>query len=328
MRTRNSKKLSFFDFCSGIGAGRLGLERAGMFCVGRSDTSRLSDTTYQILHDCSNDKNYGNLKRIKTEAIPDFDILIAGFPCQTFSVMGRRAGFDDDRGQIIFHLARIIAEKKPKAFILENVRGLVSHDKGKTIDIIVKELEKTGYDVRYKVLNSLDYGVPQMRWRVYFVGLRKDLDKNIDSFEFPKEVKKPSLFDGYLVDDKEIESENLERLPYYLKNPTNNGEYTIDDLIKMDRKLFDTRMSDLRIYDDKCPTLRSQRDGIYYSHNGKLYQLTGYEALLLQGFPKEMADKVKDSVTDRHLLMQAGNAMTVNVIEKLGKQIKKILEAK
>ena len=146
--------------------------------------------------------------------------------------------------------------------------------------------------------------------------------------EFPKEVKKPSLFDGYLVDDKEIESENLERLPYYLKNPTNNGEYTIDDLIKMDRKLFDTRMSDLRIYDDKCPTLRSQRDGIYYSHNGKLYQLTGYEALLLQGFPKEMADKVKDSVTDRHLLMQAGNAMTVNVIEKLGKQIKKILEAK
>ena len=140
MKIRNNKKLTFFDFCSGIGAGRLGLERAGMVCVGRSDTSRLSDITYRLLHDCTDDKNYGNLKRIKTTDIPDFDLLIAGFPCQTFSVMGRRAGFDDDRGQIVFHLARILSDKKPRAFLLENVRGLVSHDKGKTISIIINEL--------------------------------------------------------------------------------------------------------------------------------------------------------------------------------------------
>ena len=94
----------------------------------------------------------------------------------------------------------------------------------------------------------------------------------------------------------------------------------------MEGKILDTRMSDLRIYEEKCPTLRSQRDGVLYVKNGQIYQLTGYEALLLQGFPKEYADKVKTSVSDRHLLMQAGNAMTVNVINALGQSIIKFME--
>ena len=99
------------------------------------------------------------------------------------------------------------------------------------------------------------------------------------------------------------------------------GNKTIDDICKMDGKILDTRMNDLRIYEGKCPTLRAKRDGILYVKNGEIHQLTGYEALLLQGFPKEYADKVKDEVSDRHLLMQAGNAMTVNVIEALGNSI-------
>ncbi len=98
---------NFFDFCSGIGGGRLGLEQVGLTCVGHSDTSRLADTTYQLMHG-TDDKNYGNLKRLTKDKLPDFDLLIAGFPCQTFSVIGRKEGFSDDRGQIIFHLARII----------------------------------------------------------------------------------------------------------------------------------------------------------------------------------------------------------------------------
>lgn len=102
---------TFFDFCSGIGAGRLGLERCGLKCVGHSDTSRLADCSYRLLHQ-TEDKNYGNLKKLGKENLPDFDLLIAGFPCQTFSVIGRQAGFSDDRGQIIFHLSRILREKK------------------------------------------------------------------------------------------------------------------------------------------------------------------------------------------------------------------------
>lgn len=252
---------TFFDFCSGIGAGRLGLEQCGLKCVGYSDTSRLSVTTYKLMFNTENEKNYGNLKKIKCETLPPFDLLIAGFPCQTFSVIGRKAGFSDERGQIIFHLIRIINETRPMCFILENVRGLVSHDKGATINKIMTEFDNIGYSVVYKVLNSLDYGVPQMRQRVYFIGFRNDLSMDINSFEWPKPVPIPSLSE-FLIDENLASSERLEILHYYLNNPTNQGKYSIDDICQMEGKIIDTRMSDLRIYEGKCPTLRAQRDGI------------------------------------------------------------------
>jgi len=315
---------TFMDFCSGIGGGRLGLEQAGLKCVGYSDTARLAPITYSLMFNTDAEKNYGNLKRIKTENLPHFDMLIAGFPCQTFSVIGRKDGFSDDRGQIIFHLARIIEETQPVCFLLENVKGLVTHDNGNTLKIILNELNKVGYDITYKVLTSLDYGVPQMRQRVYFIGFRKDLNKRICNFKWPNIVEKPALM-NYLIDNYVASEERLEILNYYLNNPTNNGKYTIDDICKMEGKIIDTRMNDLRIYDGKCPTLRAQRDGVLYVKDGTIYQLTGYEALLLQGFPKAYADKVKDEVSDRHLLMQAGNAMTVNVIKLLGESIIKFL---
>lgn len=317
---------TFFDMCSGIGGGRLGLEKAGLKSVGRSDTSRLSDQTYKLMFNVGEEKNYGNLKRIKLDQMPDFDLLIAGFPCQTFSVIGRKAGFTDIRGQIIFHIARILKEKQPSCFILENVRGLVTHNGGESLKTILAELNNAGFDVVYKVLTSLDHGVPQMRQRVYFVGVNKRFGKNILDFCWPEPIKKPSL-KTYLIDDNLAGKERLEILEYYLKNPENNGKYKVSDLKKMEGKILDTRMSDLRIYEGKCPTLRSQRDGVLYVRDGKIYQLTGYEALLLQGFPKRYANKVKDKVTDRHLLMQAGNAMTVNVIHRIGEQLKKFMES-
>lgn len=315
---------TFLDLCSGIGGGRLGLERAGLKSIGYSDTSKLSVRTYKLMHNANDEPYFYNLKRIKTEKLPEYDMLIAGFPCQTFSVIGRKEGFSDNRGQIIFHIVRILEDTQPKCFLLENVKGLVTHDKGNTIKIILQELSQIGYGVVYKVLTSLDYGVPQMRQRVYFVGIRKDLSKSIDKFEWPEPVEKPPLTD-YLIDNNIASPERLEILGYYLKNPTNNGKYTVDDLKGMEGKIIDTRMNDLRIYDGRCPTLRAQRDGVLYVKNHTIYQLTGYEALLLQGFPKEYADRVKNKVSDRHLLMQAGNAMTVNVITEIGKCIKKLI---
>lgn len=197
---------TFFDFCSGIGGGRLGLEQAGLKSVGYSDTSRLSSTTYRLMFDTSNEKNWSNLKKIKSENLPKFDLLIAGFPCQTFSVMGRKAGFDDARGQIIFHLARILAETQPKCFLLENVRGLVTHDKGETLKIILEHLNQAGFDVVYKVLTSLNYGVPQMRQRVYFIGINKSLGLNIEDFKWPEEQEKPPL-KNYLIDNSPADEE-------------------------------------------------------------------------------------------------------------------------
>lgn len=311
---------TFLDLCSGIGGGRLGLEQAGLKSIGYSDTSKLAVRTYTLMHDTKNEPYYYNLKKIKTEKLPAYDMLIAGFPCQTFSVIGRKKGFSDDRGQIIFHLARILRETQPKCFLLENVKGLVTHDKGNTIKIIINELNQAGYYVTYRVLTSLEYGIPQMRQRVYFVGIRKNLEKDISKFKWPKPVKKPPLSD-FLIDNNVATPERLKILSHYLNNSTNNGKYTINDIKKMEGKIIDTRMNDLRIYSERCPTLRAQRDGILYVKNHKIYNMTGYEALLLQGFPKKYADKVKDKVSDRHLLMQAGNAMTVNVIYLLGNSI-------
>lgn len=311
---------TFFDFCSGIGGGRLGLEQAGLKCVGRSETSRLSDKTYCLMHNTKNDINYGNLKRITGDMIPDFDLMIAGFPCQTFSVIGRQDGFSDERGQLIFHLARILRETQPKCFILENVKGLVTHNNGKTIKTILHELTDSGYTVSYRVLTSLDYGVPQMRQRVYFVGFKTSLDLDYSKFKWPSPVSAPKL-QNYLIDNNRADKDRLEILGQYLNNPTNIGKYSVTDICKMEGKIIDTRMNDLRIYVGKCPTLRAQRDGILYVREGVIYQLTGYEALLLQGFPKDYAERAKNDVTDRHLLMQAGNAMTVSVISTLGKSI-------
>ncbi len=316
---------TFMDFCSGIGGGRLGLEQAGLRCVGYSDTARLAPITYNLMFNTNGEKNYGNIKKIKCDCLPSFDMLIAGFPCQSFSVIGRKEGFSDERGQIIFHISRILAETQPICFLLENVKGLVTHDKGQTLKIIMDSLHNAGYSVTYKVLSSLNYGVPQMRQRVYFIGVRKDFSKNINDFVWPAIVEQPTL-KNYLIDDNVASKERLKILNYYLNNPTNQGKYNINDLMQMEGKILDTRMNDLRIYDGKCPTLRAQRDGILYVKNKTIYQLTGYEALLLQGFPKEYADKVKNKVSDRHLLMQAGNAMTVNVINLLGQHIIKFLQ--
>ena len=311
---------TFMDFCSGIGGGRLGLERVGLRCVGYSDTARLAPITYNLMFNTDGEKNYGNIKRINCDTLPSFDLLIAGFPCQSFSVIGRKEGFSDNRGQIIFHIARILKETQPTCFLLENVKGLVTHDKGRTLQIILKELKNSGYSVTYKVLTSLDYGVPQMRQRVYFIGFNKRLQKSASDFIWPETITTPQL-NQYLIDNNIATKERLDILQYYLNNPTNQGKYTIEDLLQMEGKILDTRMNDLHIYEGKCPTLRAQRDGILYVRNKTIYQLTGYEALLLQGFPKEYANKVKDTVSDRHLLMQAGNAMTVSVIEAIGNNI-------
>lgn len=312
---------TFFDFCSGIGGGRLGLEKCGLHSVGYSDTSRLSVTTYKQLFDTSSEENYGNLKKINTNTLPKFDLLIAGFPCQTFSVIGRKAGFNDSRGQIIFHLVDILSKARPSCFILENVKGLVSHDNGNTLRIILDKLKSIGYSGSCKVLTSLDYGIPQMRQRVYFVGFDTQIGLSNKGFEWPNKVISPPMSEFLIDENNLITKENLERFSYYLKNPTNKGKYSPTDFLNEEYLIIDTRMSDLRLYRNRMPTLRSQRDGIFYIRDHAIHELTGYEALLLQGFPKELALKVKDTVTRRHLLMQAGNAMTVNVITAIGNSI-------
>ena len=318
-----NNNLKFIDFCAGIGGGRIGLENLGMRCVGFSEIDRNAEKTYRLFFG-EEEKNHGDLMKINTDDLPDFDLMIAGFPCQTFSVMGQRKGMCDKRGQIIFGLVKIMKAKNLKYFILENVKGLLNHNNGQSLKVILNELDKAGYKVFWKLASSLHYGVPQMRERIYFVGVRKDLIKDNKNFEFPKIVKTPEL-KNYLIDNGELESSEKKRtyetFLKYLNNKYNKNKFTISKLLKEDFLIIDTRQSDLRLYRGRVPTLRVGRHGILYIRDGKFRKLSGYDSLLLQGFPKKLSNKAKNKIQDIYLLGQAGNAMTVNVIEALGKKL-------
>jgi len=176
--------IKFIDLFSGIGGFRLAFESVGAKCLFSADIDKHACSTYQA--------NFGDyplrdVSKIEAKEIPDFDILCAGFPCQPFSIAGERKGFCDTRGTLFFDIERIIEAKQPKAFILENVKGLTSHDKGKTLKVILETLEKKlDYKVFYKVLNSKHYGVPQNRERIYIIGFK---DKRVE-FEFPNKLDK------------------------------------------------------------------------------------------------------------------------------------------
>ena len=187
--------IKFIDLFAGIGGIRLGLElslrKAGLSpeCVFTSEIKKHAITVLKQNH--PNDIITGDITKVEANSIPDFDILCGGFPCQAFSVAGNRDGFADTRGTLFFDVERIILKKKPKGFILENVEGLVNHDGGNTLEVILNNLNAANYWVSYKVLNSVDFGVPQERKRIYIIGIRKDLyGSPISLDDFPKSQKK------------------------------------------------------------------------------------------------------------------------------------------
>ncbi len=319
----NSDNLKFVDFCAGIGGGRVGLENLGLQCIGFSEIDKYSERTYRRFFG-NEEANFGDLMKINSNDLPNFDLMVAGFPCQTFSIIGQRTGMKDDRGQIIFGLINLMKSKNLKFFILENVKGLLNHGTGKSMRIIVKALDGAGYEVYWKLINSIQYGVPQMRERIYFVGVRKDLVKNGVPFNFPQPIKKPEI-QNYLIDDDELKFDEkkkaYETFKKYLNNKYNKGKFSIEKLLEEDYLVIDTRQSDLRLYRGKVPTLRTGRHGIMYVRNGKFRKLSGYESLLLQGFNNDLSKKVKGKISEGRLLSQAGNAMTVNVVEHIGRNL-------
>jgi DNA (cytosine-5)-methyltransferase 1 len=188
-------------------------------------------------------------------------------------------------------------------------------------------LNDAGYKVYHKVLNSLDFAVPQMRERIYFVGVKKELVDDDFKYEFPQKYSgaTQSLEECLIESDEKLVFD--ERLPAYqtflkyLDNKYNKGKYNIDELLSKEYRVLDTRQSDLRIYEGKTPTLRRGRHGILYVRDGQFRKLSGYEALLLQKFPKKYAEKVRGKISNQKLLQQTGNAMTSSVIEEIAKNL-------
>lgn len=310
--------LTFFDFCSGIGTARIALEAAGMKCVGHSEIDPKAEQTYNLFFENSG-KNWGDLMQISPSKLPDFDLMVAGFPCQTFSIVGKRNGMNDERGQIIHGLCKTLKQKQPTHFLLENVKGLLNHDKGKTLAEILRLLDEAGYTVEHQILKSTDYGVPQIRERLFFIGTRKDIKDS--KFSFPTSKVSPTPLHDYLIDRDEAQlfdfsSKAGETLKKYLDNKYNTGKFSLNKILQHDYLILDTRQSDLRLYENVIPTLRTGRHGILYVYQGQLRRLSGLEALLLQGIPRKIAEK-SHNVSQTSLLSQAGNAMTVNVVQAI-----------
>ena len=177
--------IRFFDMFSGIGGFRSGLEAIGGFeCVGHCEIDKQANQAYCAMYDVKQEEVYFNdATKIDPKDVPDIDLICAGFPCQSFSIAGRRRGFDDVRGTLFFEIARIAAHKRPAYLLLENVPGLLSHNRGWTFTVILNALSELGYDVVWQVLNSKDFGVPQSRKRVYLICyLREKCTAEIFSF--------------------------------------------------------------------------------------------------------------------------------------------------
>ncbi|QBF34984.1 DNA (cytosine-5-)-methyltransferase [Mycoplasmopsis phocirhinis] len=311
------------DFCSGIGGGRLGLQNNGLECVGHSEIDLDAQNTYNIIFGLG--KNYGDLMQIDIDKLPDFDFMIGGFPCQSFSIAGKRKGFEDYRGTIIYGLIDILFKKKIKYFLFENVKGLLNHNKGQTLKIIIEKLQSANYNVYTQVLNSKDFGVAQKRERIYIVGIRKDIDNLKFNFPQPKSIK--YKFNDFIDPENNlIFDHNNSTFKKYLANKYNQNKYSIDFILGLNNTVIDTRQSDLRIYKEIFPTLRTGRHGLLYVKNGIIKKLNSYEALMLQGFPKNICTKIKKhyNINENKILSQCGNAMTVSVIEAIVREMKKV----
>ncbi|USL89300.1 DNA (cytosine-5-)-methyltransferase [Bacillus phage vB_BceH_LY2] len=315
------KVLSLF---SGIGAFERGLDNLGINyeLVGYSEFDKYASKSYSLIHNVSESLNLGDINKINEKDLPDFDLMTYGFPCQSFSVQGKKLGFDDpEKGNLFFESMRIVREKKPKYMIAENVKNLVGHDKGRTFQTILKTLEWLGYNNYFKVLNSIDFNTPQSRERVFIVSIRKDIDKG--KFQFPngnittKKVKDILDMDGKRKGVKES-------LKPYMHERYFNQTYRSDSGIK---KLFDgcaegyftSSFSSNRIFsiEGASPTLTTKNDAIYFEINGHLNQR---ERFALQGFLKEDADLlIKNNIPIGEIDKMSGNSITVNVIEEVQK---------
>lgn len=313
--TKNPK-FNFIDLFAGIGGIRLAFQNLGGKCVFTSEWDKFSKMTYEANF---GEVPFGDITKISEEDIPDHDILLAGFPCQPFSIagvskknaLGRAHGFlDETQGTLFFDVARIIKHKMPSAFLLENVKNLVSHDKGKTFTIIKETLKELGYSIHFKVLDGKHF-VPQHRERIIIVGFKNSIFNGKESFDFPKMNESKFAIRNILeneVDPKYTLSDKLwNYLQEYAKKHKEKGNGFGFGLTNLDGI---SRTMSARYYKDGAEILIPQ--------NGKNpRRLTPRECARLQGFP----DNFLIPVSDNQAYKQFGNSVVMPLIQSVGKNI-------
>ena len=306
-----TKQFSFIDLFAGLGGIRLGFERVGGKCVFSSEWDKDAQKSYEA--------NFGEIPRgditqIASSEIPTFDILCAGFPCQPFSIIGDKEGFSHEtQGTLFFEIERILRDKLPKAFMLENVRNLISHDKGRTFQIILEHLQNLGYFTHYQVLNALDFGLPQKRERIIICGFRENVDfafplgisvlKNHNSAKNLNEILESSVDKKYFVREA-IKNSRIARMKKEIAKPYITHENVGGSITP---------------HHFSC-ALRAGASANYLLVNNER-RLSEREMLRLQGFPESYKVVVPYSAFKK----QIGNSVAVPMIEAVAKEMLKAL---
>lgn len=300
-------EFKFIDLFAGIGGIRIPFDRLGGTCVFSSEWDKSAQLTYEANF---GEKPQGDITKIPSTDIPDHDILLGGFPCQAFSIMGNKLGFADTRGTLFFEIERILSEKEPHAFLLENVKQIVSHDKGRTFNVILEKLNSLDYYVHWEILNALDFNLPQKRERTIIVGFKKNY-----KFKFPEPLNIQPSLDDVLENDSDVDpklfasqriiekrQERLKVEPFYpsIWHENKGGNISV------------------------LPYSCALRTGASYSYllvNG-VRRPSSRELLRLQGFP----DSYKIVVPHSEIRKQTGNSVAINVIEAVAKEIFKAIK--
>ena len=324
--------MKFLELCAGIGGFRQALENLGCECVGYSEIDKHAIKLYSAWY--NDECNFGDITKIEAEKLPDFELLVGGFPCQAFSVAGKRGGFNDTRGTIFFDFARIMKAKKPKFAIFENVKGLLNHDGGKTYETMLRTLDELGYNAQWGILNTRFHGLPQNRERVYIVANLRErsstkilFERGNDSADKMERTENGIIGQFYNRKGKThqdlgvISSEGYSPalLATTHKNPRIVKIGDIDGL--------NTQYS--RVYDSEgvSATLNAQGGGLgaktgLYNTGDKVRRLTPKECFRLQGFKDEMVELgYKLGMSDTQLYKMAGNAVSVPVVEWVAQRV-------
>lgn len=299
------KFFDFIDLFAGVGGMRMAFEAVGGRCVFSSEWDKSAQATYEANF---GERPHGDITKIDAESIPAFDVLLAGFPCQPFSSIGKRAGFlHETQGTLFYDVLRIVIAKKPVSFLLENVQGLVTHDEGRTFDVIIRSLEESGYEVHHKILDSSDFGVPQHRKRIYIVGFLKAKFEVSPSFCWPtKETEKVGVgkfiesgVEGFSI------SEHLQK-SYLHKVDDGRPQIVSPDSIIQVKTLV-------------ASYHKIQRLSGTFVKDGPtgLRLLTANECKAIMGFPKDF----KIPVSRTQMYRQMGNSVAVPVVKAIAGQL-------
>lgn len=320
------KGMTFIDLFAGIGGFRLALESLGATCMYSSEWDVQAQRTYAAnFHETPS----GDITKTNENDIPNHDILCAGFPCQAFSISGKQKGFEDTRGTLFFDVARIIKAKNPKAVFMENVKNIITHDKGRTINVIQETITELGYSFHCKVLNATDYGIPQARERAYFVCFRKDINET--PFEYPacsplsKHVEDILETDSNDNGNKALQSLIIKRDDItWTRQPIETGYSSSPIRIGQVGK---GRQGE-RIYSIKgsAITLSANGGGVFAKTGGYLVgenvrRLSPRECARLQGFP----DSFLLNENQNQAYKQLGNSVVVDVLQKIAIEMSKAI---